>query len=259
MATSIPPFMSGMFTDDGVDGFFYRRYVTVPKYFDPNLVFIGSGDEPLKLCQRLMDAVVNSPNLLTVRPSIRLLSMIPSVMEELPATMKGLQLVAFGKKYNWKEDELEGVFYVTNYDSIRLNGIKKQKEIAVEDFLECRSIPRNKLYGVIFQEREPLWLSPIRSAEVYNFKKRLADVLNVKSDNVFWVQNQQGIGHLISSTMSRIYRWREDKESEENERIVHGKVQPETNEEKQKQLLEPTTMLFGELAEKNGIVLAEGV
>ena len=38
----------------------------------------------------------------------------------------------------------------------------------------------------------------------------------------------------------------------ENERIVHGKVQPETNEEKQKQLLEPTTMLFGELAEKNG-------
>ena len=135
-------------------------------------------------------------------------------MEELPATMKGLQLVAFGKKYNWKEDELEGVFYVTNYNSLRLNGLKKQKEIAVEDFLEHRNIPRSKLNGVIFQEKEPLWLSPIRSAEVFNFKKRLADVLRVKSDNIFWVENQQGIGHLLSTSMSRIYRWREDKESE---------------------------------------------
>ena len=154
-----------------------------------------------------MDAVVNSPHFLTVRPSISILSMIPSVMEELPATMKGLQLVAFGKKYNWKEDELEGVFYVTNYNSLRLNGLKKQKEIAVEDFLEHRNIPRSKLNGVIFQEKEPLWLSPIRSAEVFNFKKRLADVLRVKSDNIFWVENQQGIGHLLSTSMSRIYRW----------------------------------------------------
>ena len=208
------PFGAGLFMDDSMDSFHYRRYVTIPKYFDPNLVFIGFGDEPLKLCQRLMGTVVNSPHLLTVRPSISILSMIPSVMEELPATMKGLQLVAFGKKYNWKEDELEGVFYVTNYNSLRLNGLKKQKEIAVEDFLEHRNIPRSKLNGVIFQEKEPLWLSPIRSAEVFNFKKRLADVLRVKSDNIFWVENQQGIGHLLSTSMSRIYRWREDKESE---------------------------------------------
>lgn len=34
--------------------------------------------------------------------------------------------------------------------------------------------------------------------------------------------------------------------------MVRGKIKPETNEEKQKELLEPTTMLFGELAEKNG-------
>ena len=208
------PFGAGLFMDDSVDSFYYRRYVTIPKYFDPNLVFIGFGDEPLKLCQRLMDTVVNSPHFLTVRPSISILSMIPSVMEELPATMKGLELVAFGKKYNWKEDELEGVFYVTNYNSLRLNGLKKQKEIAVDDFLEHRNIPRSKLNGVIFQEKEPLWLSPIRSAEVFNFKKRLADVLRVKSDNIFWVENQQGIGHLLSTSMSRIYRWREDKESE---------------------------------------------
>lgn len=217
MASPIVPFGAGIFMDDGFGegGFFsYRRYVTIPKYFDPNLVFFGSGDEPLKLCQRLMDVVVNSPSLLTVRPSISLLSLLPTIMDDLPATLKGLQIVAFGKKFDWKQDEIEGVFYVTNYDSLRLDGLKKQKNIAVEDFLESRNIPRSKLYGVIFQQREPLWLSPIRSAEVYNFKKRLADVLHVKSENIFWVQNQQDIGHLVSVTMSNIYRRREDKESE---------------------------------------------
>ncbi|KAL9980322.1 hypothetical protein ACROYT_G008893 [Oculina patagonica] len=243
----------------GVDDLFLcRRYVDVPKYFDPNLLFFGAGEAPLKLCQRLLDAVVNSPNLLTVRPSISLLSMIPSVMEELPSTMKGLQVVAFGKKYNWKQDHIEGVFFVTDYESLRLEGLKKKKDIAVEDFLECRNIPRDRLYGVIFQEKEPLWLSRIRSAEIFNFKKRLADVLHVKTENVFWIQAQQEIGKLLSVTMSNIYRWREDKESEENEKIVRGNV-PKTKEEKQKELLEPTTMLYGELAEKNGIVLAEGV
>ena len=39
---------------------------------------------------------------------------------------------------------------------------------------------------------------------------------------------------------------------QENERMVRGKIKPGTNEQKQKELLEPTTMLFGELAEKNG-------
>lgn len=245
--------------EDGcVDSIFTRRFVTIPKYFDPNLVFFGSGDAPLQLCQRLMDTVVNSPSLLTVRPSISLLSMIPEIVEELPATMKGLQVVAFGKKYNWKQDQVEGVFYVTDYDSIRLDGLKKHKDIAVEEFLESRNIPRGRLFGVIFQQKEPLWLSPIRSAEVFNFKKRLADVLNVKSGNIFWVQNQQDIANLLSVTMSQIYRWREDKESEENAKIVQGNIQ-QTKEEQQKELLDPTTMLFGELAEKNGIVLAEGV
>lgn len=201
--------------EDGcVDSIFTRRFVTIPKYFDPNLVFFGSGDAPLQLCQRLMDTVVNSPSLLTVRPSISLLSMIPEIVEELPATMKGLQVVAFGKKYNWKQDQVEGVFYVTDYDSIRLDGLKKHKDIAVEEFLESRNIPRGRLFGVIFQQKEPLWLSPIRSAEVFNFKKRLADVLNVKSGNIFWVQNQEDIANLLSVTMSQIYRWREDKESE---------------------------------------------
>jgi len=39
----------------------------------------------------------------------------------------------------------------------------------------------------------------------------------------------------------------------ENEKIVRGKVQQsQTKEERQKELLEPTTMLYGELAEKNG-------
>lgn len=218
MAAPIMPFRGVLFTEDqdgGVDGLLYpRRCITIPKYFDPNLVFIGSGEAPLHLCQRLMETVVNSPALVTVRPSISLLSMIPEVMEDLPATMKGLQVVAFGKKYNWKQDEIEGVFYVTDYDSLRLDGLKKQKDIAVEDFLESRNIPRSKLYGVIFQQKEPLWLSPIRSAEVFNFKKRLADVLHVKSGNIFWIQNQQDIGCLLSSTMSQIYRLREDKESE---------------------------------------------
>lgn len=245
--------------EDGcLDSIVTRRFVTIPKYFDPNLVFFGSGDAPLQLCQRLMDTVVNSPSLLTVRPSISLLSMIPEIVEELPATMKGLQVVAFGKKYNWKQDQVEGVFYVTDYDSIRLDGLKKHKDIAVEKFLESRNIPRGRLFGVIFQQKEPLWLSPIRSAEVFNFKKRLADVLNVKSGNIFWVQNQQDIANLLSVTMSQIYRWREDKESEENAKIVQGNIQ-QTKEEQQKELLDPTTMLFGELAEKNGIVLAEGV
>jgi len=259
MAAPIAPFGAGLLMEDGgLDGLFHRPYPTISRYFDPNLVFFGSGDAPLKLCQRLMESVVNSTHLLTVRPTISLLSMIPEIMEELPVTMKGLQLVAFGKKFNWRQDELEGVFYVTNYDSMRLDGLKKQKDIAVEDFLESRNIPRSKLYGVIFQEKEPMWLSPIRSAEIFNFKKRLADVLHVKSEKVFWVQHQQDAGSLISVTMSHIYRWREDKESEENEKIVRGNVHL-TKEEKQKELLEPTTMLFGELAEKNGIVLAEGV
>lgn len=214
----------------------------------------------MKLCQQLMETVVNSPNLLTVRPSISLLSMIPSVMDELPSTMKGLQIVAFGKKYNWKDDDIEGVFYVTDYLSLQLDGLKKKNDIAVEDFLECRKIPRDRLYGVIFQEKEPLWASWIRSAEVFNFRKRLADVLHVKTDDVFWIRRQQDIPNFLSVTMGKIYRWREDKESEENEKIVHGKVrQSQTKEEKQKELLEPTTMLYGELAEKNGIVLAEGV
>ena len=39
----------------------------------------------------------------------------------------------------------------------------------------------------------------------------------------------------------------------ENEKIVRGNIQL-TKEEKQKELLEPTTMLYGELAEKNGYV-----
>lgn len=262
MAVPYPPFAVANFMDDGewngLNGLMTRRYVTIPKYFDPNLLFFGAGDSPLELCQRLMDAVVNSPHFVTVRPSISLLSMIPEIMEELPASMKELQLVAFGKKYNWKVDELEGVFYVTNYDSMRLDGLKKQKDIAVEDFLEHKNISRSKLYGVIFQQKEPLWLSPIRSAEVYNFKKRLADVLDVKTENIFWIQNQQNIANLLSITMSRIYRWRDDKESEENEKIVQGKIEL-SKEEMQKELLEPTTMLYGELAEKDGIVLAEGV
>ncbi|KAJ7326570.1 hypothetical protein OS493_027524 [Desmophyllum pertusum] len=148
--------------------------------------------------------------------------------------------------------------YVTDYDSLRLEGLKKKKDIAVEDFLECRNLPRDRLYGVIFQEREPSWLSRIRSAEVFNFKKRLADVLHVKTENVFWIQAQQGIGNLLSVTMSKIYRCREDKESEANEKIARGEIK-RTKDEKQKELLEPTTMLYGELAEKNGIVLAEGV
>lgn len=186
--------------------------------------------------------------------------MIPSVMEELPSTMKGLQIVAFGKKYNWKDDDIEGVFYVTDYQSLRLDGWKKKKDIAVEDFLESQKIPRDRLYGVIFQEKEPLWATWLRSAEVFNFRKRLADVLHVKTENVFWIQTKQEIPNFLSVTMGKIYRWREDKESEENEKIVHGKVQQsQTKEEKQKQLLEPTTMLYGELPEKNGIVLAEGV
>lgn len=216
MSSPIVPLGAGLFLDGGgVDDLFLcRRYVDLPKYFDPNLLFFGSGEGPLKLCQRLMDTVVNAPNLLTVRPSISLLSMIPSVMEELPSTMKGLQIVAFGKKYSWKQDDIEGVFYVTDYESLRLEGLKKKKDIAVEDFLEFRKIPRDRLYGVIFQETEPLWLSRIRSAEVYNFKKRLADVLHVKAENVFWVQTHQDTGKLLSVSMSKIYRWREDKESE---------------------------------------------
>lgn len=202
--------------DGGIaeDLFLCRRYVDVPKYFDPNLLFFGSGDGPLKLCQRLMDTVVNSPNLLTVRPSISLLSMIPSVVDELPSTMKGLQIIAFGKKYNWTRDDIEGVFYVTDYDSVRIDGLKKKNDTAVEDFLEWRNIPRDRLYGVIFQEREPLWLSRIRSAEIFNFKKRLADVLHVKTENVFWAQTQHEVAHLLSGSMGKIYRWREDKESE---------------------------------------------
>ena len=40
----------------------------------------------------------------------------------------------------------------------------------------------------------------------------------------------------------------------ENEKIVRGNIQ-QTKEEQQKELLDPTTMLFGELAEKNGCVV----
>ena len=37
----------------------------------------------------------------------------------------------------------------------------------------------------------------------------------------------------------------------ENEKIARGEVKL-TQEEKQKELLEPTTMLYGDIAEKNG-------
>ena len=215
MTTPIVPYPVQLFADDdNAEDVCCKKFVELPKYFDPNLLFFGAGDGPLKLCQKLLETVVNSSSYLAVRPSISVLSLIPSVVEELPCTMRGQQLVAFGKKYNWKLDDVEGAFFVTNYDSLRLDGIKKKKEFSVEDFLQCRKIPRAQLHGVIFQQKEPLWLSGIRSAEMFNFKKRLADVLNVSSNKIFWVQTDKDLTQLLSVTMRNVYRWREDRQSE---------------------------------------------
>lgn len=186
----------------------------VTRNFDPKLLFLGSAENPLKLCQKLLETVVNHPVFCTSRPSISVPSLVPKAMDHLPATAQNLQVVTLGNKFNWRANEQEALFYVTDYDSLRMEGTKTRREIGIEDYLEDQKLSRADLFGVIYQRKEPLWLSGIHSAEIFNFKKRLANVLKIAHHKVFWVKNDKQALEFIENVMYYIYRRRVDKECE---------------------------------------------
>ena len=185
--------------------------------FDAKLIFVGRGDEPLKLCQELLEIVIDSPAFITSRPSIRVLSLLPEFLSELPLSVQDLQVVAFGDKFDWKNEEIDGLLFVTDYNSLRLEGFKKRKELGIEDLLEHCQISRTLLRGVIYQRTEPIWLSSIKSAEIFNFKKRLASALSIDMLKVHWIFERKEFSKFLSEIMAAIYRLRADKESKVGE------------------------------------------
>lgn len=186
----------------------------ITRNFDPKLLFLGHNEEPLQLCQKLLDTVIDHPVFYTSRPSISVPSLMPNAMDHLPATARSLQVVMLGNKFNWRANEQEALFYVTDYDSLRLEGTKTRREIGVEDYVEDQKLSREYLFGVIHQNKEPLWLSSIHSAEIFNFRKRLASVLQIPMERVFWVKNIKQSIEFIETVMYCVYRWRTDKECE---------------------------------------------
>jgi hypothetical protein len=182
--------------------------------FDPKLLFLGKKDGPLSLCQNLLETVVNQSLFCTSRPSISVPSLMPNAMNHLPVTAQDLQFVTLGDKFDWRSNQHEGLFFVTDYESLKLEGTKGGREIALEDFMEDQKLSREDLFGVVYQSKEPLWLSGIHSAEIFNFKKRLASTLRIPIDRVFWVQRQNEFIAFIERVMRDIYRWRTDKECE---------------------------------------------
>lgn len=186
----------------------------ITRNFDPKLLFLGHGNEPLQLCQKLLETVIDHPVFYTSRPCINVPSLMPNAMEHLPATTRSLQVVTLGNKFNWRANEQEALFFVTDYDTLRLEGTKTRREIGIEDFMEDQKLSREYLFGVIHQSKEPLWLSSLHSAEIFNFRKRLATVLKIPLDRVFWVKNVKHCMEFLESIMWYIYRWRTDKECE---------------------------------------------
>lgn len=211
MAALIPPQLMSV----PKDMLTAKKNVNIAPNFDAKLLFLGAQEEPLRLCEQLLERLINSSAFCISRPSISVLSMIPEVMNQFPATMKHLQIVGFGNKYNvLKREEVEGVVFVTNYDALRFEGLQSHQEIPVEEFLEDRRFPRSRLYGVIYQRIEPNWLSKIKSAEIFNFKKRLARVLKINTDRVYYVQTGKEMDEFLLKIMGDVFRWREDLESE---------------------------------------------
>ena len=196
----------------GVDS---AKTVTVARNFDGKLLFLGAQEEPLRLCQQLMERLINSSDFSISKPSISVLSMMPEIMRRFPTTMQSHQVVGFGKKFDvWSNEDMEGVVFVTNYDALKFEGLQSRREIPVEEFLEEKKFKRSRLFGVIYQRVEPKWISCIKSAEIYNFKKRLAGVLRITTERVYYLQTESEMDEFLLNIMAHIYRWREDEESE---------------------------------------------
>ena len=205
--------------DDAVvdSNFNFKPMPTLTRVFDAKLLFVGRGDEPFKLCQELLDIVVDSPEFITSRPSIRVLSLSPEFVNEFEASAQDLQVIAFGDRFDWKNEEIDGLVFVTDYNSLKMEGTKKRREIVVEAFLEHRQIPRNIVHGVIYQRTEPSWLSSIKSAEIFNFKKRLASTLDIGMRRVHWIMERKEFAIVLRELMTTIYRVRVEKESKVGE------------------------------------------
>ncbi|EDO47565.1 predicted protein [Nematostella vectensis] len=231
---------------------------SIARDFDPKFLFLGEGQDPLMLCQKLLQTVVDHEIFGQSRPSICVPSLMPKAVDEMPLTARHLQMVSFGRKFHWKKDQIEGLFYVTNYENLKMEGLKTRREIPVEDFILERNVPRCDLFGVIFQKVEPLWLSNIHSAEIYNFKKRLASALRIPTGRILWVQRPFDFTEFVEKTMLHVYRRREDKECEENEQIAKGQFL-KSKGAMPEEICGPITMCYGDIPEKNGITLSEGV
>lgn len=186
----------------------------ITRNFDPKLLFLGHDNGPLQLCQKLLETVIEHPVFYTSHPCINVPSLIPNAMDHLPATTRNLQVVTLGNKFNWRSNEQEALIFVTDYDSLKLEGTKTRREIGVDDFIEDQKLSRKYLFGVIHQSKEPLWLSSLYSAEIFNFRKRLAEVLMIPLDRVFWVKNVKHSMEFVENIMWNIYRWRTDKQCE---------------------------------------------
>ncbi|XP_031555841.1 uncharacterized protein LOC116292632 isoform X2 [Actinia tenebrosa] len=263
MATLIPSSLIGAAIEEFMNESSIQTYnnmetVGYTRMFDPKLLFLGKKDGPLKLCQNLLETVVNHPIFCTSRPTISVPSLMPSALDHLPVTVHELQFVTLGNKFNWRSNEHEGFFFVTDYETLKLEGTRNRREIPLEDFMEDQKLPRKNLFGVIYQSEEPVWLSSLHSAEIINFKKRLASTLRISMDRVYWVQKPNDFITFIEGVMYDVYRWRTDKECEENEKIVRGEFVA-TEESKKQELYDPVTMCYGDIPEKNGITLSEGV
>lgn len=205
--------------DDAVvdSNFNVKSMPTLTRIFDAKLLFVGHEDKPVQLCQKLLDIVIDSPEFITARPSIRILSLTTEFIKEFPALARNLQVVAFGDKFDWKTGEMDGLVFVTDYNSLKIEGLKTRKEIGVEALLEHCQISRSILHGVIYQSTEPFWLSSIKSAEIFNFKKRLASALDIGMLRVHWIMEKKEFSIVLKELMTAIYRARAEKESKVRE------------------------------------------
>lgn len=219
MATLIPSSLIEAAIDEFMNESSVQTYnnmetVGYVRKFDPKLLFLGKNDGPLKLCQNLLETVVNHPVFCTSRPTISVPSLMPNALDHLPVTVHDYQFVTLGNKFDWRSNDHEALFFVTEYETLKLEGTRERREIPLEDFMDDQKLRRNNLFGVIYQTKEPLWLSGIHSAEIFNFRKRLASALRITLDRVYWVHKPNDFITFIEGVMYNVYRWRTDKECE---------------------------------------------
>lgn len=219
MATFFPPSLIGAAIEEFMNESSIQNYnnmepVGYARKFDPKLLFLGKNDGPSKLCQNLLETVVDHPIFCTSRPTISVPSLMPNALDHLPVTVHELQFVTLGNKFNWRSNEHEAFFFVTDYETLKFEGTRTRREIPLEDFMDEQKLKRNNLFGVIYQSKEPSWLSTIHSAEMFNFRKRLASTLRIPIERVYWVQKPNDFITFLEGVMYDVYRWRTDKECE---------------------------------------------